>query len=187
MVVEGNAHGVAGALDALRERVVLEAGARVVARVVVGNNDAAGQVGDGVLEDDFLVAHGGCCAAYAHQLAAFHVLGAVEQQYPHLLVLLVEHEGAQVAVGGVGVGDLVVVVELLALEAPRYLYSGKDFHRFHFAHAAIHAREVAVSASGYLVDFVVMVTQDALAQLHHALATAAAAQDDCKELGRRQG
>ena len=62
VVIERDAYGVAGAFHALREGVVLDARPGIVARVVMSEDYAAGEVGDGVLEYYLLIAYGGCCA-----------------------------------------------------------------------------------------------------------------------------
>ena len=134
-------------------------------------------MGDGVLEDNFLIAHSCRCATSAHQFAPFHMLGTVEQQHPHLLMFLVEHERAQVAIGGIGIGNLEVVFKLFSLKPACNLNGGEYLNGFYFSHTSIHTRQVAVFVACDFVNLVVVIVEDALAQLHNALPSTPASQN----------
>ena len=114
------------------------------------------------------------------------MLSTVEHEHPHLLVVLVEHERLEVAVSGIGVDNLESLVKLLALEPPCNLDGGKNLQRLHLTHTTIHASQVVVIEPRNLVNLVVMVVEQPLAQVHDVLAGTAAANDDGEEFRRRQ-
>ena len=113
------------------------------------------------------------------------MLGAVEKHHPQLLVGVVFHAHAQVAIGIVARCDLGPLLHLFYLVAACKLEGCLKLEGLDLAYAFVVSHQLLVAPSGNVVELAAIVVQDALAQVDHALARRATAHDDGKELGYR--
>ncbi len=186
MVHQLDVHHLAGLVHTLGQAVVLHAGIGIVARVVMGEDDARRQALDGWAQDHLDVGHchGGAAAADADTL--LDLLGVVEQHDHDFLVVKVIHAGTQVVVGVITAGDLEALFKFLLLITARQLQGGKNFDGLDLADTVVVLHQVVDALAGDEVEFVVVVAQDALAQVNDRLAWRAHPQQDGEQFGSGQ-
>ena len=186
VVNELDVHDLAGLVDALGEAVILSAWVRVVTGMIVGQDDTRRQALDGGPQNHLDVGYGHGSAAAAHPHALLDLLGVVEQNDKHLLVVEVLHARAQILVSLVTAGDLEALLEFLLLIAARQFQGGENLDSLYLADAVVVLHQVVDSLAGDEVEFVVVVAQDALAQVNHRLARRAHPQQYGEQLGSGQ-
>ena len=177
-------HHLAGLVDAFGEAVVLHTGVGIVAGVVMGEDDSRGEPFDSGPQDHLDVGngHGRAAAADAHTL--FDLLGVVEQHDHDFLVVEVIHARAQVIVGVIAAGDFEAFLEFLLLVAARQFQGGKNLDGLDLADAVVVLDQVVDALAGDEVELVVVITQNALAQVNNRLARRTHPQQDGQQLGR---
>ena len=110
----------------------------------------------------------------------------VEQHDHDFLVVEVLHAGTQVFVGIVAARDFETLVKLLLLVASCQFQGSEDFDGLDLADAVVVLHQVIDALACDEVEFVVIVTQDALAQVHDRLARCAHPEQDSQQLGGGQ-
>ena len=179
-------HDLAGLVDALGEAVVLGAGVGIVAGMVVSQDDARREALDGGAQDHLDVGngHGGATAAHLHTF--LDLFGVVKQDDQHFLMVEVLHLSTQVFVGFVAAGNLEAIFKFLLLVAARQFQGSEDFNGFDLADAVVILHEVVDALAGNEIEFVVVVAQDALAQVNDRLTWGAHTKQDGEQFGSGQ-
>ena len=98
-------------------------------------------------------------------------------------MIQVVHACLQVTIGVLAAGDFEAFVKFLLLVTARQFQSGEDFDGFDFADAMVVLHQVVNALAGDEVEFVVVVAQDALAQVNHRLAWRAHTEQDGEQFG----
>ena len=186
MVNELDIHHLAGLMDTFGQAVVLLAGIGVVAGVVMRQDNARCKPFDGWPQDHLDVgdSHGGASAADAH--AFLNLFGVVEQDDHDFLMVKVFHAGAQVVVSIFATGDFESFLEFFLLVTACQFQGGKNFDGLDLADAVVVLHQIADALAGDEVEFVVVVAQDALAQVNDRLARRAHPQQDGEQFGSGQ-
>ena len=110
----------------------------------------------------------------------------VEQHDQDFLVVEVFHAWAQVTIGVVAARDFEPLLKFFLLVTARQFQCGKYLDGLDLADAVIVLHQVVDALAGDEVEFVIVVAQDALAQVNNRLARRAHAQQDGEQLGGRE-
>ena len=110
----------------------------------------------------------------------------VEQDDHDFLVVEVLHACSQVVVGVLTASDLEPLLEFLLLVAACQLQCGEYLDGLDLADAVVVLYQVVDALAGDEVEFIVIVAQDALAQVHDRLARRAHPEQDGQQLGGRE-
>ena len=183
VVDELDVHHLAGLVHTLGQTVVLHTGIGVVAGMVVGQDNARGQALNGGSKDHLDVGNSHCGASTADAHTLLNLLGMVEQNDHDFLVVEVLHAGAQILIGIIAAGDLETLLEFLLLIAACQFKCSENLDGFDLTDAVVVLDQVFYAFSGYLVEFAVIVAQDALAQVNDRFARRTHPQQDGEQFG----